>query len=102
MVPLTRLSGSDLTDEEKKALGLAPQQLAFRQRDPASRLAAAAGIKPGDIILGFDGKEPATDYYGFITYVQRHYIAGDQVMVDLIRDGKRLSLPMTLRALDDR
>ena len=45
LVPSARLSGRDLTTEEKKALGLAANQLAFRQKDPVSSQAEAAGWK---------------------------------------------------------
>src|SRR5262249_10552043 len=47
-----RLYGVDLTDDQKKALGLAPQRLAFRQNESVSAQARAAGIRTGDIIVG--------------------------------------------------
>jgi S1-C subfamily serine protease len=97
LIPAARLFGDDLTPEEKKALGLPPQQLAFRQKDPVSSQAEAAGIRPGDIILGIDNQPPGMDLLDFLRYVRRSFLVGDQVTVNLVRDGKRLKLPMTLR-----
>ena len=34
---------------------------------------------------------------GFLRYIERNYLVGDQVTVNVLRDGKRLNLPMTLR-----
>ena len=37
------------------------------------------------------------DAYAFQTHVRGTYVKGETVKVDLIRDGKRLQLPMTFR-----
>lgn len=98
LVPKARLYGVDLTTEEKKALGLTPLQLAFRQKDSVPAQAQAAGIRPGDIILGVDDKQlDGMDVIDFLRYVQRTYLVGDRVIIDLLRDGKRLHLPMELQ-----
>jgi S1-C subfamily serine protease len=98
LVPTLPLSGADLSPGEKKALGLSPQQLAFRQRSSVHSRARAAGIRGGDIILGFDDRALAgMDVNGFRRYVSREYLAGDRVQVNVLRDGKRLSLPLTLQ-----
>jgi serine protease Do len=97
LVPSARLYGIDLTAAEKKALGLSAEQLAFRQKDPASTQAEAAGIRPGDIILGVDDRTLELSMAGFLHYVERNYLVGDRVTVNVLRDGKRLNLPMTLR-----
>jgi S1-C subfamily serine protease len=96
-VPAARVYGEDLTEAEKQALGLSAKQLAFRQRDSLSAQAEAAGIRAGDIILGVDDQVLDMDAFGFLRYVRGHYLIGDQVTVNLLRDGKRLNLPMTLR-----
>jgi serine protease Do len=96
MVPSAGLYGEDLTDEQKKALGLSEKQLAFRQKESVSTSGRAAGIRPGDIILGVDGKVLETDVDGFVRHVQRNYLFGDRVTVNLIREGKRMDLTMTL------
>ncbi len=97
LIPSARLFGDDLTPEEKKALGLSSRQLAFRQKDPVSSQAQAAGVRPGDIILGINGQSPEMDILDFLRYVRRSYLVGDRVTVNLLRDGRRLDLPMTLR-----
>jgi hypothetical protein len=97
LVPAARLYGKDLTAAEKQALRLTARQLAFRQRDGLSAQARAAGIQVGDIILGVDDKHLEMDVYDFLGYVERHYLIGEQVTVNVLRDGQRLRLPMTLQ-----
>jgi predicted metalloprotease with PDZ domain len=96
LVPSVRLAGKDLTPDERKALGLSANQLAFRQRDTVSEQAKAAGVRAGDVILGVDDKTLEGDSIDFSVWVQRHYLVGDRVMVNLLRGGKRMDLPMTL------
>src|SRR5205823_5371734 len=91
-----RLYGRDLTPEEKKTLGLASQQLAFRQQYPVSSQAQAAGIRTGDIIVGVDDKQLEMDVTKFLGYVQRNYLVGDRLTVNIVRDGQRMNLPMNL------
>jgi membrane-associated protease RseP (regulator of RpoE activity) len=96
---LPRLYGTDLTAEERQQLGLTPTQLAFRHREKIHRQAQPAGVKPGDIILGFNDEQLDMGVYEFETYVRRRYVAGDRVTINLIRDGKPLSLAMTILRL---
>jgi predicted metalloprotease with PDZ domain len=97
LVPAARLYGIDLTAAEKGALGLSAEQLAFRQKDPPSAQAEAAGIRARDIIVGVDDKSLELSMAGFLRYIERNYLAGDRVTINVLRDGKRLNLPMTLR-----
>jgi serine protease Do len=96
MIPLARVYGPDLKPEEKKALGLSAKQLAFRQNKSLSAQARMAGIRPGDIILGVDDKTLETDVDGFLQYVQGNYLVGDRLAVNIIRDGERQTITMTL------
>lgn len=91
-----RLYGVDLTADEKKSLGLSESQLAFRQKDVLPKQAEVAGIHAGDIILGVDDRRLEMDVDGFLRYFRSRYLIGDQVTVNLIRDGKRMNLKMTL------
>jgi S1-C subfamily serine protease len=95
-LPQVRLSGTDLTAEERKTLGLTPTQLAFRQRDAISMQARNAGILPGDIILGVDDQKLDMTVTNFQYYVQCNYFAGDRVTVNFLRDGERMTATMTL------
>ena len=95
-VPAARLYGTDLTAAEKKALGLRPRQLAFRQRDSLSRQAEAAGVRAGDVIVGIDGRQLDMDAFEFLHHVESNYLVGDRVTVNVLRHGERLNLVMTL------
>lgn len=96
MVPAARMYGKDLPAEERAQLGLAPGQLAFRQKDRVHEQAQAAGIRAGDIIIGLDDKQLELTAYEMLAYVRRNYIVGDVVKVNLVRDGKRISREMKL------
>ncbi len=95
-IPTARISGTDLDTDERKALGFTDKQLAFRQRDAIAKQARDAGILPGDIIFGVDDRKLDMDVNGFQHYIQRNYFAGDRVIVNLLRDGKRMDIPMPL------
>jgi S1-C subfamily serine protease len=36
------------------------------------------------------------DVIDFLRYVQSNYLIGDRVTINILRDGKRLNLPMDL------
>jgi predicted metalloprotease with PDZ domain len=98
MIPRLPLFGRDLTEAERKAAGLAPKRLAFRQRSPVNGQAQAAGVRPGDVILGVDGRELlGLDADDFRDWIRREYLIGDTVKIDVLRDGKRVSVPFTFR-----
>jgi membrane-associated protease RseP (regulator of RpoE activity) len=90
-----RMFGMEISGAERKKLGLTATQLAFRHRDRILTQAKKAGIKAGDIVLGFDGDVLEMDSYDFQTYVRQTYLVGDSVKVNIIRDGKRIDLKMT-------
>ncbi len=56
--------------------------------------AETAGIRGGDIIVGFAGK-PIKNLYDY-TYALREHKPGDVVIVDIQRDGKTIPLTVTL------
>ena len=61
-----------------------------RSRGPA----AAAGLRPGDVIVAL-GSAKITGVSDLVTATSTHR-PGDRVTATVIRDGKRLSLPITL------
>jgi S1-C subfamily serine protease len=58
--------------------------------------AELAGLKSGDVIVEFDGKEIA-DIYAY-TYALREKAPGDEVVVVVERDGERVRLTAVLAA----
>jgi S1-C subfamily serine protease len=88
------LWGEDLPVREKKALGLSAKQLAFRQQNSIPAPVKAAGIRGGDIILGLDDQSLEMDVAVFARYIQKNYLAGDKVTINILRDGKPLKVPM--------
>jgi len=98
--PPASVYGEDLTAEEKKALGIPESQLAFRMGDFVPKPSREAGIRAKDIILGFEGKEHKMTMLQFNLWVRLNYKPGDQVVYEVIRNGRRLKIPMALAERD--
>lgn len=64
----------------------------FREGSPAAK----AGLKPGDVMIEFDGKK-IDNLYDF-TYALRGKQVGDVVVVKVIRDGQPVEVPVKLEA----
>ena len=88
--------GFDLSVQEKKALGLGEKALAFRQGMPVAAAARAAGIQPRDIIVGLDNEVLEMTMTQFNAYIRVTRQVGQEVRFNILRDGKRLDLPMKL------
>ena len=97
LLPSMPLYGEDLSPPEKQALGLSSKRLAFRQEKTVHRDARAAGVQGGDIIVGLDSQPLEMTLPEFLGHVRRNYLVGDRVTINVIREGKRLDLGMTLR-----
>jgi len=100
IAPRASVWGPDLSAEQKATLGLAPSRLAFRQGDYVPPQAAAAGVRAGDIVLGINGLELEMTMLQFNAYIRLNYEVGDTVTLNVIRDGKRLDVPLKLQAHD--
>jgi serine protease Do len=96
LIPSIRLGGADLTAAEKKKFGLSEKQLAFREKEPVFKQALEAGIRAGDIIFGVDNKPFEMTMTHFQDYIRSTYIVGDKVTVDILRNGNREKVTMTL------
>jgi hypothetical protein len=94
--PQPWVQGGDLTAAEKKALRLGEKRLAFRQGPYVSDPARHAGIRQDDVILGVDGKELEMTARQFGAFIRLNFKVGDRVTYNLLRDGKRLDVPLTL------
>jgi hypothetical protein len=95
--PAPWVGGDDLTVAQKRTLGLAPTRLAFRQGGFVSQVARQAGIRAGDVILGVDGKQLHLTAQQFSAHIRLGYKVGDRVTYNLLRDGKRVDVTLTLR-----
>lgn len=95
--PQPWVSGADLSAREKRRLGLAAGRLAFEQGQFVSQPARQAGVRQGDVIVGVDGKELNMSARQFGAYVRVNYQVGDRVVYQVMRDGKRVDVPLTLR-----
>jgi hypothetical protein len=94
--PSPWVHGDDLTPEEKKALGLSEKRLALRQGNFVTPPARQAGIRQNDVIIGVDGKELEMTGRQFSVYIKLNYKVGDRVTYNLLRDGKRVDVQLTL------
>lgn len=81
-----------ITDQKSKDSGY-PVGILIRDVYPESP-AAVGGIKPGDVIIGFDGKE-ATTMETLKAGIETHKV-GDVVDVKLWRDGSDFTLKIKL------
>ena len=96
--PQASVYGQDLSPGEKKKLGLAGDALAFRQGNFVPGPAREAGVRGGDIVLGFAGKDLRMTMLQFNAYVRLNHKVGDQVTYTILRDGKRMDIPLKLSA----
>ncbi len=82
-----------------KANGLEKPQGVFVQEVTSGGAGEASGVKPGDIILTVDGKEVNTSNQ-LQTLVASKY-PGEGVMLNILRNKKRMEIKVTLRARDE-
>lgn len=94
--PALGIYGRDLTVEQKRKLGLGPKRLAFRQGNFVPPKPRRAGIRGGDVIIGVDGKKLEMTMRRFNAWMRVNHNVGDKVTFDVIRNGRRLKVPMTL------
>src|SRR5205823_14976760 len=95
--PQPWVRGLDIPLDERRMLGLDPKRLAFRQGAFVPEVACDAGLQTGDVIVGIDGKALEMNARQFAAYVRLTYKVGDRVTYNMLRDGKRLDLPLTLQ-----
>jgi hypothetical protein len=96
LIPSAPFNGDDLAAAERKQLGLTQTQLAFRQNDRLPTRAKDAGFRSGDIIIGVDDRKLDLSVTDFFFYVRREYLVGDTIHLAVLRDGKKLTIPLLL------
>lgn len=97
LLPALPFSGDDLTAAEKKALGLAPGRAAIRQDKHVHSTLKAVGVRPGDVVIGFDGRAVDGELGDLLGSVRRNYLVGDTVTVNILREGKPVALQLRLK-----
>ena len=90
---------ANLRPEDSEALGLSSVNGALVSEVMSGTAAEDAGIEPGDVIVGLDGKE-VVDSRDLRTRIALSSI-GDEVDIDVVRDGKRKTLEAVIGALDN-
>ena len=98
--PPASVYGDDLKPEEKLALGIPEGQLAFRMGEFVPKPSREAGIRAKDVITGVNGKKLEMNMLQFNVWIRLNFKPGDRVIYNVIRDGRRLEIPMVLADKD--
>lgn len=86
--------GTQVTPDLNQQFGIGVDQgVSVEEVEPGTP-AAKAGLEPGDVIVGLDGK-PIRTQEDLIGGLNRHQ-PGDEVTLGIVRDGKRRQLDVTL------
>jgi S1-C subfamily serine protease len=97
LLPSTPFSGEELTAGDKKKLGLAEKRAAIRQDTEVHTTLKGAGVNGGDVVIGFNGQSVDGGISELLGFVRRNYLVGDEITVNVIRDGKRVDLKLVLK-----
>jgi S1-C subfamily serine protease len=94
--PRTYFEDRPLTDTEKQKLGLKPDGFASEVRYVAdfSRVMKSHELKTGDIIFAVDGVERDDVANSVNLFITLRKTAGDDVMLNVIRGGQRMKMPL--------
>ena len=95
--PIPPVYGEDLTEAERREFGLTAKQLAFRQGAFLSPDARQAGLRTGDVVLGVNDERLEMSAAKFDIHVRLNFKSGDVIRVNVLREGRRFEVPMTLR-----
>jgi serine protease Do len=83
-----------INEDIAASLGIEKRRGEFVQTVQDDSPAARAGLKPGDIIMRVNGKEVTADQT--VSFLVANLVPGAQVPVELLRDGKKLAVNVTL------
>lgn len=102
--PRSDFDDRPLTVEEKRKLGLAPDGFASEVKYVAetAKIRGVSDLKVGDVIVAVDGKERDELANTADLYVKLRYRAGDSVTLDVLRDGRRVRMPLHTHSLSFR
>jgi serine protease DegQ len=97
ILPSLPFSGDELTAAEKKPLGLPPERAALRQDAAVHASLKAAGVKPGDVLVGYNGQPVNGTIDDLLGHVRRNYLVGDRLTLNLFRNGKPIEVVVVLK-----
>jgi hypothetical protein len=97
LLPSLPFSADDLTAAEKKQLGLSEARAAIRQDETVHITLKTAGVRPGDVVIGFDGRVVNGAIGDLLGFVRRNYLVGDPITINVIRAGRRVDLKLVLK-----
>ncbi len=83
-----------LNEDLADSLGIAHNRGEFIQAVEPDAAAAKAGIQAGDVVLSVDGKEVTRDQT--LSYLVANTAPGKRIAIDLIRDGRRMTVSATV------
>jgi serine protease Do len=88
------LTQQEVSADIAAALNIAKDRGALVNGVTAGEPAARAGIRPGDVIIAVNGKE--INPQQSLTYLVGNEAPGSRVTLDVLRDGRRQQIPVTL------
>ena len=94
------ISISDVTPENSKFFDLSKSSGALVTQVEPDTPASKAGLKTGDVITGLDGK--SVNDAGQLQVEVGERQPGTTIHLDVIRNGKNMTLPVTLEAMGNR
>lgn len=97
LLPSVPFVPMELSDQERRQLGIPADQAAFRQGSRVHASLAASGLLAGDVVVSV-GKRPVSgssdDLLGSI---RRRYLKGETISVQVLRAGRPRDLQVLLR-----
>jgi serine protease Do len=79
-----------LNEDLAESLGIPHNKGEFVQSVEPGQAAAAAGIRPGDVVVAVNGREVTRDQT--LSYLVANIAPGKRVPIELIRDGRRMTV----------
>ena len=96
MSPNPSIIGDDLSAEDRKSLGLDPNQLAYRHMNFLTPPARHAGLRANDVIIGVDDTQLSMTARQFETHIRLNYRAGQEITLNVLRGKDKMKLKMKL------
>ena len=94
--PRVYFGSRPLTESEKRAYALPVDGFASQvtRVDELVKMVKSHELRPGDIIVGVDGVERDELADSAELFIKLRKKAGDSVMLDVLREGKRIQMPL--------